>query len=59
MIRKINTEVLQLFVTGLKKDKELVMIGKGKKMPLLQEDLRKRGGRDLNRNLCGVILSRI
>ena len=47
MIRKINTEVLQLFVTGLKKDKELVMIGKGKKMPLLQEDLRKRGGRDL------------
>lgn len=37
-----STQVLQLFVTGLKKEKELVMIGKQKKMPLMQEDFEKR-----------------
>ena len=46
-----STQVLQLFVTGLKKEKELVMIGKQKKMPLmLPKTLRNGGGRDCNRS---------
>ena len=36
-----STQVLQQFVTGPKKEKELVMIGKQKKMPLMQEDFEK------------------
>ena len=47
MIRKINIKVLQLLSTGLKKEKELAITGKEKKMPLIQEDFGKSRRQEL------------